>query len=253
MESPMISVRDVSMMFNLTREKVTGIKEYVVKALQRKIVYEEFWALRDISFDVRRGEVVGVMGLNGSGKSTLLKLIAGVFRPTHGSIVVNGNIAPLLELGSGFDHEFTARENVYMNGAMFGYPPSYMKERYEDIMDFADLWEFENVPLKNFSSGMSSRLGFAVATSVQPDILIADEILSAGDFRFVQKSRDRIGNMIASGTTVLLVSHSAGTIREMCSRAILLQKGRLVAMGNVDEVCCIYRGGDGESGHDQVL
>jgi len=241
MDNPIISVNDVSMMFNLNKDKVTGMKEYVVKALQRKLFYEEFWALKDISFDVQRGEVVGIMGLNGSGKSTLLKLIAGVFRPTKGSITVNGDIAPLLELGSGFDYEFSAKENVYMNGAMFGYPPSFMKERYKDIMDFADLWEFEDVPLKNFSSGMSARLGFAIATSVQPDILIADEILSAGDFRFVEKSQVRIEEMIAKGTTVLLVSHSAETIKKMCTRAILLQKGRLAQIGSVDEICRIYQ------------
>ena len=241
MENPIISVKDVSMMFNLNKEKVVGIKEYVVKALQRKLFYEEFWALRDISFDVYRGEVIGLMGLNGSGKSTLLKLIAGVFRPTRGSVTVNGNIAPLLELGSGFDNEFSARENVYLNGAMFGHSPSFMKGLYEEIMDFADLWEFEDVPLKNFSSGMSARLGFAVATSVQPDILIADEILAAGDFRFVEKCQTRIENMIAKGTTVLLVSHSADTVKNMCSRAILLQKGRLVNIGDVDLICGIYQ------------
>jgi len=243
MSKPIISVNDVSMMFNLNRDKVTGIKEYVVKAMKRQLFYEEFWALRDISFDVNRGEVVGVMGLNGSGKSTLLKLIAGVFRPTKGNITVDGNIAPLLELGAGFDHEFSAKENVYMNGAMFGYPPSFMEERYEDIMNFADLWEFENVPIKNFSSGMQARLGFAVATSVQPDILIADEILSAGDFRFIEKSQERVENMIAHGTTVLLVSHSAETIKKMCSRAVLLRKGRLVCVGEVGEVCQAYQDG----------
>jgi len=246
MDIPIISVNDVSMMFNLNKDKVTGMKEYVVKALQRKLFYEEFWALRDISFDVQRGEVMGVMGLNGSGKSTLLKLIAGVFRPTKGNIITNGNIAPLLELGSGFDYEFSAKENVYMNGAMFGYPPSFMKERYEDIMSFADLWEFEDVPLKNFSSGMAARLGFAVATSVQPDILIADEILSAGDFRFIEKSQERIESMIAKGTTVLLVSHSAETIKSMCSCALLLRKGRMVCIGDVNDVCQVYQEGEND-------
>jgi len=243
MDNPIISVNNVSMMFNLNKDKVTGMKEYVVKALQRKLFYEEFWALKDISFDVQRGEVMGIMGLNGSGKSTLLKLIAGVFKPTKGSIITNGNIAPLLELGSGFDYEFSARENVYMNGAMFGYPPSFMKERYEDIMNFADLWEFEDVPLKNFSSGMASRLGFAVATSVQPDILIADEILSAGDFRFIEKSQARIEAMIEKGTTVLLVSHSTEIIKNMCSRALLLRSGEMVCIGDVNEVCGVYQQG----------
>ena len=241
MENPIISVNSVSMMFNLNKDKVTGMKEYIVKALQRRLFYEEFWALKDISFDVQRGEVVGIMGLNGSGKSTLLKLIAGVFRPTSGSITVRGEIAPLLELGSGFDFEFSARENVYMNGAMFGHSPSFMKDRYADIMDFAELWDFEDVPLKNFSSGMSARLGFAIATSVQPDVLIADEILAAGDFRFVDKCQARLEDMIANGTTVLLVSHSIGTIKKMCSSALLLRKGRMVSMGSVDEICQIYQ------------
>lgn len=243
MEEYVISVDDVSMMFNLNKDKVTGIKEYVVKALQRKLFYEEFWALKDISFDVRRGEVIGIMGLNGSGKSTLLKLIAGVFKPTKGRIAVNGDIAPLLELGSGFDHEFSAKDNVYMNGAMFGRSPSFMKDLYAEIMDFADLWEFEDVPLKNFSSGMTARLGFAVATSVRPNVLIADEILAAGDFRFADKCHARITDMIAKGTTVLLVSHSEAIIKRMCSRAMLLRKGNMVHIGGVDDVCQIYKEG----------
>ena len=245
MEKPIISVNNVSMMFNLNKDKVMGIKEYVVKALQRKLFYEEFWALRNISFEVKRGEVMGIMGLNGSGKSTLLKLIAGVFKPTAGSITVAGDIAPLLELGSGFDHEFSSRDNVYMNGAMFGHPPSFMKDLYAEIMDFADLWEFEDVPLKNFSSGMTARLGFAVATSVRPDVLIADEIMSAGDFRFVDKCHARIDSMVSQGTTVLLVSHSMTTIREMCARALLLRKGQMVCAGDVDEICRIYQEGEG--------
>jgi len=241
MNEPIISVDNVSMMFNLNKDKITGIKEYVVKALQRKLFYDEFWALEDISFNVQRGEVMGIMGLNGAGKSTLLKLIARVFKPTKGSITVRGELAPLLELGSGFDFEFSARENVYMNGAIYGYAPSFMKDLYAEIMDFAELWEFENVPLKNFSSGMTARLGFAVATSVQPDVLIADEILGVGDYRFLEKCQTRIENMIANKATVLLVSHSTKTIKDMCSRAILLKKGKMVCMGEVDDVCQVYQ------------
>jgi len=241
MENPIISVDNVSMMFNLNRDKITGIKEYIVKAIQRKLFFDEFWALEDISFDVQRGEVLGIMGLNGAGKSTLLKLIAKVFKPTKGSITVKGDLAPLLELGSGFDFEFSARENVYMNGAIFGYPPSFMKDLYAEIMDFAELWEFEDVPLKNFSSGMAARLGFAVATSIQPDVLIADEILGVGDFRFLEKCQARIENMIANKATVLLVSHSTETIKDMCSRALLLKKGKMVCIGDVDEVCQVYQ------------
>lgn len=240
MEGTMISVNNVSMMFNLNKDKVMGIKEYIVKALKRQLFYEEFWALKNVSLEVQRGEVFGIMGLNGSGKSTLLKIIAGVFNPTKGSVSVNGEIAPLLELGAGFDTEFSARDNVYMNGAMFGYPPKYMKTKYDEIMDFAELWDFADVPLKNFSSGMVARLGFAIATSVQPEILIVDEILGVGDYKFRIKCEERIQNMIAQGVTVLLVSHSVEMIKEMCSRAMLLRKGEIVCVGSVDEVCSVY-------------
>jgi len=246
MESMAISVKDVSMMFNLNRDKVTGLKEYVVKALKGELYFDEFWALKDVSFEVKKGEVLGVLGLNGSGKSTLLKLIAGVFKPTKGTIAVNGNISPLLELGMGFDAEFSAKENVFMNGAMFGHSPAYMESLYKDIMDFAELWEFENVPVKNFSSGMGARLGFAVATQVNPDILIIDEILGVGDFRFMEKCQRRISSLIATGATVLLVSHDIGSIKEMCSRALLLRKGELICIGEAEEVCELYKQGGQE-------
>ena len=229
------------MMFNLNRDKVMDLKEYVIKALTRKLFYDEFWALKDISFNVAKGEVMGIMGLNGSGKSTLLKLIAGVFKPTKGSITINGTIAPLLELGAGFDLEFSAKENVFMNGAMFGHPPAFMKTLYNDIMDFAELWEFEDVPIKNFSSGMVARLGFAIAAQVEPDILILDEVLGVGDYLFFQKCDDYIQKLIDNGTTVLLVSHSAATIKNMCSRAVLLHDGQIVCVGSADEVCAIYQ------------
>jgi ABC-type polysaccharide/polyol phosphate transport system ATPase subunit len=241
MESVAISVKDVSMMFNLSRDKVIGLKEYVVKALKRELYFDEFWALKDVSFEVKKGEVLGLLGLNGSGKSTLLKLIAGVFKPTKGTIAVNGNISPLLELGIGFDPEFSARENVYMSGAMFGHSPAYMESLYKDIMDFAELWEFENVPIKNFSLGMVGRLGFAVATQVDPDILIIDEVLGVGDFRFMEKCQSRISSLIATGATVLVVSHDINTIKEMCSRALLLRKGELICIGKVEEVCEVYQ------------
>jgi len=241
MDNPAISIKDVSMMFNLNRDKIHGIKEYIVKTLKRQIFYDEFWALKNISFDVAKGEVVGVLGVNGSGKSTLLKLIAGVFKPTKGSITVNGNIAPLLELGAGFDYEFSARENVYMNGAMFGYPPSHMERLYNDIMDFADIWAFADVPLKNLSSGMSARLGFAIATQVSPDILIIDEVLSVGDYYFALKCETRIQELLSGGTTVLVVSHSIETIKRLCTRAILLNAGEITCMGPVDEVCEAYQ------------
>ncbi|MCL1835081.1 MAG: ABC transporter ATP-binding protein [Oscillospiraceae bacterium] len=238
-----ISVDNVSMMFNLSKDKIVGLKEYVIKAIKRQLFYEEFWALRDVSFSVDKGEVFGVMGLNGAGKSTLLKIIAGVFRPTIGSVSVYGELAPLLELGAGFDPEFSARNNIYMNGAMYGHAPKFMDEKYEEIIEFAELREFEDVAVKNFSTGMRARLGFAVATSVKPDILIVDEILGVGDYKFQSKCEQRISDMIDSGVTVLLVSHNINSIKKMCSRAILLEKGRLKAIGAVEEVCEAY--GDG--------
>jgi len=244
MDNVAISVNNVSMMFNLSRDKIMGLKEYVVKVLKRQIFFDEFWALNDISFEVQRGEVVGILGLNGSGKSTLLKLIAGVFRPTKGSINVYGSVAPLLELGAGFDPEFSAKENVYMNGAMHGHSPAHMDTLYKDIMDFAELWEFENVPLKNFSSGMYGRLAFSVATQIEPEILIIDEILGVGDFQFARKCESKISELLSGGTTVLIVSHALSTIQSLCTRAILLQKGRLVEVGTVDDVCQTYQLGE---------
>ena len=240
-DNEIITVQNVSMLFNLSKDKITGLKEYVVKALKRQLFYEEFWALKDINFTVNKGEVFGVMGLNGAGKSTLLKIIAGVFRPTTGSVTVRGELAPLLELGAGFDPEFSARDNIFLNGAMFGHPPRFMEKKYDEIMDFAELEAFKDVAIKNFSSGMTARLGFAVATSIQPDILIMDETLSVGDYQFQKKCEERIDNMIAQGVTVLMVSHSTDTIRKMCSRAILLNKGNTVCIGDVDEVCRIYQ------------
>ena len=235
-----ISLENVSMMFNLNRDKIMGLKEYVVKALKRELHYDEFWALRNISFEVHKGDIMGILGLNGSGKSTLLKLIAGVFKPTKGKITVNGEISPLLELGAGFDPEFSAKENIYMNGAIYGHPPSHMDTLYDSIMDFAELWDFENVPVKNFSSGMSARLGFAVATEVNPDILIIDEILGVGDYKFQEKCDKRIEEMLKDGTTVLLVSHSMETITKLCTKAMILRQGELVSIGIADDVIKLY-------------
>jgi ABC-type polysaccharide/polyol phosphate transport system ATPase subunit len=237
---PVIQVQNVSMLFNLNREKIDSLKEYVIKLLRRQLFFTEFWALNDVSFDVYQGEVFGILGLNGAGKSTLLKVVAGVYKPTRGRVLIEGMVAPLIELGAGFDTEFTARENVFMNGAMLGHSTKYMLERYQEIMDFAELWEFENVPLKNFSSGMIGRLGFAIATTVHPDILIADEILGVGDFKFQAKCEARIKNMIQNGTTVLLVSHSIEMIKNMCSRALLMEKGRIAAFGDAADICALY-------------
>ena len=241
MENAAIKVENVSMMFNLNRDKSMRLKEYVVKALKGQLYFDEFWALQNISFSVAKGEILGILGLNGSGKSTLLKLIAGIFKPTEGSIVIRGAISPLLELGAGFDPEFSAQENVYMNGAMFGHSPTHMKTLYSDIMNFAELWDFEDVPLKNLSSGMSARLGFAIATQVKPDILIIDEILGVGDYKFASKCERRIKEMLSKGTTVLIVSHSSETIRKLCTRAMILRQGRMLCIGGVDEISKIYQ------------
>ena len=236
----MLKVNHVSMMFNMSSNKTTGLKEYIIKVLKRELFFEEFWALQDVSFEVARGEVFGLMGFNGAGKSTLLKVIAGVFKPTKGSVQTYGEIVPLLELGAGFDPECSAKENVFMNGAMYGYSQKFMETKYKEIMDFAELWEFEHAPLKNFSSGMQARLGFAVATSVKPEILIVDEILGVGDYRFQQKCEERIVEMISGGVTVLLVSHDIKTIKEMCTRALLLNRGKVECVGTVEEVAAVY-------------
>ena len=240
MSTEAISVQNVSMKFNLSKNRITSLKEYVIKAFKRQLFYEEFWALHDVSFTVNKGEVFGILGFNGAGKSTLLKVIAKVFKPTIGSVTVNGELAPLLELGAGFDPECSARENIFLNGAMFGYSQSFMTGKYDEIINFSELKEFEDVAIKNFSSGMMARLGFAVATAVEPEILIVDEILGVGDYKFQKKCEERIHSMIDNGVTVLLVSHDIGTISEMCSRAILLDKGRVVCIGSVDEVRKVY-------------
>ena len=243
MDNIAINVENVSMRFSLSKDKIMSLKEYVVKSLKKQIFYEDFWALKDVSFSVNRGEVFGVLGFNGAGKSTLLKIVAGVFKPTLGNITVNGTISPLLELGAGFDSESSARDNIYMNGAMYGHSPKYMEAKYDEIIDFAELKDFEDVALKNFSTGMSARLGFAVATSVTPDILIVDEVLGVGDYKFQAKCMDRMNNLIRGGATVLLVSHDIHTIKAMCGRAMLLDKGSIVSIGDVEDVCAVY--GDG--------
>jgi ABC-type polysaccharide/polyol phosphate transport system ATPase subunit len=240
MSDVVISLRDVSILFNLSRDKVMSLKDYVVKALKKELFFDEFWALRDISLDVKKGEILGILGFNGAGKSTLLKIIAGVYKPTKGTVKVIGEVVPLIELGTGFDFEFSARENIFMNGAIFGHPQGYMENLYAEIMDFSELWDFADTPLKKFSSGMVARLAFATATSFKPQILIVDEILGVGDFKFQEKCKVRINEMFSGGTTVLMVSHSTAQIREMCTNAILLTHGQITATGTTTEVCDIY-------------
>lgn len=236
----MIDVNDVSVRFNLERERVNSLKEYLIRRVKGKIEYEEFWALQHISFQVERGDSVGLVGLNGSGKSTLLKVIAGVLKPTAGNVTVNGTIAPLIELGAGFDFDLTARENVFLNGAILGYSKKQMLEYYDDIVDFSELAEFMDVPVKNFSSGMLSRLAFAIATIGKPDILIVDEVLSVGDFRFQQKCETRIQNMMGKDTTVLFVSHSIDQVKKICKHAVWLEKGYMKIIGTSEEIGNLY-------------
>ena len=236
----MVKVDNVSMRFNLETEKVNSLKEYFIKAIKRQISYTDFWALKDVSFEVKRGEAVGLIGLNGSGKSTLLKVIAGVLKPTTGSVQVFGEMAPLIELGAGFDFDLTARENVFLNGAILGYSREYMEENYSDIVNFSELESFMDTPIKNFSSGMLSRLAFAVATIGQPDVLIVDEVLSVGDFRFQEKCEERIKKMLDGGTTLLFVSHSALQVEELCDRVVWLEHGHVRAVGPADVYCKEY-------------
>lgn len=241
MEQPVVvDVQHVTMKFNLSTEKVDNLKEYFIRTLKRNIMYNEFTALDDVSFQVRKGEVFGLVGLNGSGKSTMLKLVSGIYKPTSGKIRVDGVLAPLIELGAGFDMNLTARENVYLNGSVMGYSKKFLLQKFDEIIDFAELRDFVDVPLKNYSSGMVARLGFAIATVIEPDILICDEILAVGDFQFQQKCEERINQMRAHGVTILFVSHSIEQVQRICHRALWLDHGHLKMIGPVDEVCPAY-------------
>ncbi|SHJ50395.1 ABC transporter ATP-binding protein [Parasporobacterium paucivorans] len=235
-----IEITDVSMKFNLYKENVDNLKEYFIKYLKRQLSHDEFWALKNISLEIAKGDSMALIGRNGSGKSTLLKIIAGVLKPTKGTVERSGSIAPLIELGAGFDPDLTARENVYLNGAMLGYSRSMLDEKYDDIISFAELEPFVDVPLKNFSSGMYARLGFAIATIAKPDILIIDEVLSVGDFKFQEKCEERIAKMMEGGTTVLFVSHSIEQVKKICNKAAWLDHGTMVMHGDVFEVCDMY-------------
>ena len=237
-----IEVNDVTMIFNIANEQLNNLKEYFIKLMRHELFFKEFRALDHVSFKVRRGEVVGLVGTNGSGKSTMLKCIAGVLEPSMGSVSVRGNIAPLIELGAGFDPELTARENIYLNWALLGYTRQFIDDHLQDIIDFAELESFMDMPLKNYSSGMVARIAFAIATVTEPDVLIVDETLSVGDVFFQQKCEDRIRHFIESGdVTVLFVSHSMDQVERICQRAIWIEKGDLRMDGPVDEVCEAYR------------
>ena len=235
-----IRANDISMRYLMTYDRIQSIKEYFVQLLRGKIKYEEFWALKNVSFEVERGEVVGIIGHNGAGKSTLLKMISGILKPTGGSLEVHGNVVPMLELGSGFDHDLTGRENIFLNGSILGYSEKYLKEKYEQIVEFSELGKFIDVPIRNYSSGMLMRLAFSIATVVQPEILIVDEILAVGDAAFQEKSKARMLELMGGGTTVLFVSHSLEQIREMCDRVIWLEHGQIKAIGATKEICDAY-------------
>ena len=244
----MVKVENVSMKFNLGIEKNFSIKQFMVDTLspshrkEKKSRRElnEFWALQDVSFEVKRGEVVGLIGNNGAGKSTLLKIVAGVMKPTKGSVKVRGNICPMIELGGGFDSDLTARENIYLNGSVMGYNKLFLESKYDEIVEFSELQDFMEVPVKNFSSGMVARLAFSIATIVDPEILIVDEILSVGDAAFKQKSEAKMRSMIGGGTTVLYVSHSANSVKSLCDRAVWLDHGKIVMIDDASIACDEY-------------
>ena len=236
-----VEVKDVTMIFNMASESLGSLKEYFISLARHKLFFEEFRALKNISFNVHRGEVVGLVGTNGSGKSTMLKIIAGVLEPSEGEVKVHGNIAPLIELGAGFDPELSARENIYLNGALLGYTKEFIDANFDGIIEFAELKDFVDMPLKNFSSGMVARIAFAIATITEPDILIVDETLSVGDVFFQRKCEDRIQHFIQSGdVTVLFVSHSMEQVERICQRAVWIEKGDLRMDGPVNEVCKAY-------------
>ena len=238
----MIKVEHISMKFNLGIEKNYSMKEAFIAMFdkRRRQKPTEFWALDDLTFNVKKGEVVGLIGSNGAGKSTLLKVVSGVMKPTKGKIEVSGVISPMIELGAGFDLELTARENIYLNGAILGYSKEFLEEKFDDIVKFSELEDFLDVPVKNFSSGMTAKLAFSIATVVNPEVLIVDEILSVGDIKFQEKSKGKMLEMIKGGTTVLYVSHSLESIKDLCDRVIWIEHGKLIKMGNAKEVCDEY-------------
>ena len=235
-----INVSDATVRFNMASERIDNLKEYVIKLVKHQLMFQEFLALKNVDFSVRKGEAWGVIGTNGSGKSTLLKLICGILKPYTGTVKIQGSIAPLIELGAGFDGDLTAKENIFLNGAVLGHTKKYMQDHFEEIVELAELQDFLDMPIKNYSSGMAARLGFSIATVVRPDILIVDEVLSVGDYAFQQKCEKRMKGMLEGGTTLLFVSHSIDSVRSLCDHALWLDKGNVRLKGEVEEVCDAY-------------
>lgn len=239
-EDVVLRLEDVSIVYRVTKERITSFKEYAIRRARREVMHEEFWALRDVNLVLSRGEVFGLVGRNGAGKSTMLKVIAKVLRPSHGRVWVKGHVAPLLEMGAGFHVELTGRENIYLYGSLLGHSRAEMDAKVDRIVDFAELWDFIDVPLRTYSTGMVTRLGFSIATDIQPDVLIVDEILGVGDEAFQRKSRERMLSFCEGGTTVLLVTHNSELMRSMCDRAMWLDKGEMKMIGPADEVADAY-------------
>ena len=237
---PIIEVNHVTMRFRMANDRINSIKEYLVQFLKKRLKYSECEALKDVSFTVERGEIVGLIGHNGAGKSTMLKIISGIMKPTEGNVVVRGNVVPMLELGSGFDYDMTGRENIFLNGAILGYSEEFLKSKYQEIVDFSELGPFIDTPIRNYSSGMISRLAFSIASAVNPEILIVDEILGVGDADFQIKSQNRMMEMMGGGTTVLMVSHNIKQIREMCDRVVWIEHGQVVDYGDAEHLCSEY-------------
>lgn len=240
MADNIIEINDLTIRFNLASEKIDNLKEYFVKLIKRQLMFQEFLAIEDFSLNIKKGEAWALIGVNGSGKSTLLKAISGIMKPYKGSIKVHGNIAPMIELGAGFDANLTARENIYLNGLILGHSRKFMEEHFDKIVEFAEIEKFLDSPIKNFSSGMKARLGFSVATMINPDILICDEVLSVGDAKFRKKCENRMKEMLSGGTTLIFVSHNVNQVKELCDHAAWIEKGHLIQAGEVNEVCDAY-------------
>lgn len=236
-----VELKNIEMHFNMSKEKLESLKEYFLRLVTKKLMFEDFVALNNISFNIKKGDVFGLVGLNGSGKSTMLKVISGILTPTKGTVETVGTIAPLIELGAGFDMDLTARENIYLNGSVLGYSKKFMDEKFDEIVEFSEMQEFLDTPMKNYSSGMVARIGFAIATITKPDILIVDEILAVGDFHFQEKCEKRISQMINDETTVIIVSHSIDQIERLCKHCAWLEKGHLKMIGDAQEVCNAYK------------